>query len=347
MSLSVRIQKRLGDFLLQADFTAGDEPLALLGASGCGKSVTLRCIAGILRPDEGVITLDGHTLFDSAAHIDLPPQKRNVGYLFQQYALFPNMTVRQNITAAVVDRRRRKAVTEEQLRRFRLEDVAEQKPRQLSGGQQQRAALARILASSPGAILLDEPFSALDSYLKYQLELELQDTLSQFAGPVIWVTHDRGEARRSCRRVCVMDQGATQGVTAMEDLFRRPATWAAARLSGCENFTQAHPEDCSVRLPAWGVTLTCGAPIPADIRWAGIRAAALHPASAGEENAFPCTVVRTVEDVEETILLLRPTGATADTVPLRMALSHSAPFPDPSSASLYVAAAPEDILLLR
>ena len=213
MSLTVRIRKQMGDFSLEADFTAQQETLGLLGASGCGKSVTLKCIAGILRPDEGLIQLDGQTLYDSAAGICLPPQKRGVGYLFQSYALFPNMTVRQNIAAAVTDRRLRRSETEEKLRQFRLEEIAELKPPQLSGGQQQRTALARILASRPHAILLDEPFSALDSYLKYQLELELTEMLEQFPGPILYVTHDQGEVFRSCRRVCVMDQGKTQGGT--------------------------------------------------------------------------------------------------------------------------------------
>ena len=131
----------------------------------CGKSVTLKCIAGILTPDEGHIELDGVTLYDSAARINLPPQRRQVGYLFQQYALFPNMTVRQNIAAAVRDKARRKSEVAEKLHQFQLEAVADQKPGQLSGGQQQRCALARILVSEPRAILLDEPFSALDSYL--------------------------------------------------------------------------------------------------------------------------------------------------------------------------------------
>ena len=162
MSLCVEIQKRLGDFQLDVQFEAHQEPLALLGASGCGKSVTLRCIAGILTPDTGKIVLDGAVLYDSTAHINLPPQRRNVGYLFQQYALFPNMTVRQNIAAAVRNRGRRAAEVTEKLRRFRLEEVADRRPAQLSGGQQQRTALARILASEPGMILLDEPFSALD-----------------------------------------------------------------------------------------------------------------------------------------------------------------------------------------
>ena len=207
MALSVDIRKKMGDFQLEVRFEAADERLALLGASGCGKSVTLRCVAGILTPDEGKIVLDSVTLFDSAARINLPPQKRQVGYLFQQYALFPNMTVRQNIAAAVRDKLRRKAVTEEKLRQFRLEEVADKRPGQISGGQQQRTALARILASEPKVILLDEPFSALDSYLKYQLEVELAETLEQFPGTILWVSHDRHEVFRNCRRVCVLDQG--------------------------------------------------------------------------------------------------------------------------------------------
>ena len=162
MSLRVDISKRFGPFLLQAQFDAGKQRLALLGASACGKSVTLKCIA-IIKPDEGHIELDGRVLYDSAGRINLPPQQRNVGYLFQQYALFPNMTVRQNIAVAVRERKQRKAVTEDLLRRFQLQDAAQKRPRQLSGGQQQRTALARILASQPRAILLDEPFSALDS----------------------------------------------------------------------------------------------------------------------------------------------------------------------------------------
>lgn len=216
MALLVDIRKQLGNFQLDVRFEAENERLALLGASGCGKSVTLRCIAGILTPDEGRIVLDGTVLYDSASRIDLPPQKRQVGYLFQQYALFPNMTVRQNIAAAVRERTRRQAVTAEKLRQFRLEDAAEKKPWQLSGGQQQRTALARILASGPKAILLDEPFSALDSYLKYQLELELTEMLEQFPGTVLWVSHDRGEVFRSCQRVCVLDRGVSQPVQTLD-----------------------------------------------------------------------------------------------------------------------------------
>ena len=135
--------------------------------------MTLKCIAGIEKPDKGKIVLDGVTLFDSEQHINLPPQKRRVGYLFQQYALFPSMTAEQNILCALTcsSREDRKEKFAALLRTFRLEGLEKKLPAQLSGGQQQRVALARILASEPQAILLDEPFSALDSYLKWELEL--------------------------------------------------------------------------------------------------------------------------------------------------------------------------------
>ena len=181
MALSVQIEKRLGSFCLSAAFTAEPrEILALLGPSGCGKSMTLKCIAGIEKPDQGRIVLDGRVLFDKAARINLPPQERGIGYLFQQYALFPHMTVAQNIQAGA--RRQKKALRQpalqELLALLRLEGLENRRPAQLSGGQQQRVALARILASRPAAILLDEPFAALDSFLKWQLEQEIARVLT-------------------------------------------------------------------------------------------------------------------------------------------------------------------------
>lgn len=320
MALSVNIRKKLGSFQLEVQFEAEQgTPLALLGASGCGKSVTLRCIAGILKPDEGRITLDGVVLYDSAAGIDLPPQQRRVGYLFQQYALFPNMTVRQNIAAAVPNRRERSVQTAELLRRFHLEEVASQRPWQLSGGQQQRCALARILASTPRVILLDEPFSALDSYLKCQLEWELAEMLSTFSGPVVWVSHDRGEVLRNCPEVCVMDRGQAQITQAMKELMAHPGSEAAARLSGCENFVDAMGHGNTVTLRDWGVTLNCTAPVPDTVCRIGIRARNLHPAEEQTMNAISCRVVRVVEDTDALTVLLRPDGAAPDLPPVRMA----------------------------
>ena len=320
MALSVNIRKKLGTFQLEVQFEAEQgTPLALLGASGCGKSVTLRCIAGILKPDEGRITLDGVVLYDSAAGIDLPPQQRRVGYLFQQYALFPNMTVRQNIAAAVRDRKARAGVAAEKLRQFQLESVADLRPGQLSGGQQQRCALARILASAPRVILLDEPFSALDSYLKCQLEWELAEMLSTFSGPVVWVSHDRGEVLRNCPEVCVMDRGQAQITQAMKELMAHPGSEAAARLSGCENFVDAMGHGNTVTLRDWGVTLNCTAPVPDTVCRIGIRARNLHPAEEQTMNAISCRVVRVVEDTDALTVLLRPDGAAPDLPPVRMA----------------------------
>lgn len=346
MALSLKIQKQLGDFRLTVQFEAGDETLALLGASGCGKSVTLRCIAGIMTPDEGKIVLDGVTLYDSAAGINLPPQRRRVGYLFQQYALFPNMTVRQNIAAVIRDRSAKESRTRELLRRFRLEEVAALRPGQLSGGQQQRTALARILAAEPRAILLDEPLSALDSFLRQQLELELAETLGSFSGTVLWVSHDRGEAFRNCRRVCVLDDGRSQEVRTLEELFRSPDTEAAARLSGCENFLDVLPAGETVSVPAWGVTLACRRPVPAELRRIGIRARHVLPAGAGAENALPCRVLRVVEDVFSTVVLLELQGAGGGAPPLRMELDRTAR-KSPVGAYLTVSVQPEHILFLR
>ena len=347
MALSVDIRKKLGNFDLNVQFEARQEHLALLGASGCGKSVTLRCIAGILTPDEGKILLDGVTLFDSAARINLPPQKRQVGYLFQQYALFPNMSVRQNIAAAVREASRRKTVTDEKLRQFRLEEVADQKPAQLSGGQQQRTALARILASEPKVILLDEPFSALDSYLQYQLEVELAETLEQFPGTIIWVSHDRGEVFRNCKRVCVLDHGQSQGTYTLRELFHQPVTEAAARLSGCKNYTDAVPRDGAVFLPEWNLTLRCDKPFPEDFRRIGIRAHHVVISDTESQNTFSCSVLRVIQDVFTTIVLLRPDGSSPDAPPLRMELSRNDWYSVPDKTHVTVSVQPRDILLLK
>ena len=307
MSLIVDIEKKLGSFILRAKFETGHGTMALLGASGCGKSVTLKCIAGIMTPDRGRIVLDGITLFDSDQHIDLTPQQRQVGYLFQQYALFPNMTVAQNIQCGIRtgSRTEKQQLTARQLRRFRLEGLERKYPSQLSGGQQQRVALARILASEPKAILLDEPFTALDSFLKWNLELELSDLLSDFDGPILWVSHDLGECCRNCHTVCVMENGASGAVTDMESLVRRPATQSAARLTGCRNFLSARSCEGGVRLDGWDITLplstgdgTCTVAIPDSAVSLGA-------------GPYRAQVFRTILDLNEASVLLRPTWDAA------------------------------------
>ena len=349
MALEVQVEKTYGDFHLNAEFQAEDEPLALLGPSGCGKSLTLKCIAGIERPDQGRIVLDGRVLFDSEKHIDLPPQKRQVGYLFQQYALFPHMTVAENIAAGCrrLERAERKSRVAELVAMLHLEGLEGLRPRQLSGGQQQRTALARILASEPRAILLDEPFAALDSHLKWQLEPELKDVLDAFGGVPLWVTHDRGEAYRNCPRVCVMETGCTAPVRDMGALMADPRTVGAARLSGCRNCMKAEKGEAAgcVRLPEWGVILRCAAPWRENVTALGIREEQVRPAEPGEENAVECALVRLVEDVSMTTALLRPLDAGPGAPPLRMAMEKGTILT--VGETLRVVLPPEDLMLLE
>ena len=326
MALRVDIRKRLGSFSLDVAFTARDgEVTGLLGASGCGKSLTLKCVAGIERPDEGRIELDGRVLFDSAARIDLPPQKRQVGYLFQSYALFPNMTVEQNIAAGVRDRSARAQTTARLIRALWLEGQEKKYPRQLSGGQQQRAALARILANAPRALLLDEPFSALDSYLKWQVELELMDLLDQFPGPVAFVTHSRDEVRRLCQQVCVLDQGRSQPMQPVEELFEAPRTLSACLLSGCKNISRARPlPGGRVEALDWGVELEVSVPLPERLSHVGIRAHFLRPVDGPGPNRLPCTVERVVDEMFSTVVMMTTPGGCQGFSRLRMELDKAA-----------------------
>ena len=349
MALTVEIEKNYGSFHLNVFFETGREVLALLGASGCGKSLTFKCIAGIEKPDRGRIVLDGRVLYDSEKRICLPPQRRRVGYLFQQYALFPNMTVEQNLAAGIRLRRgpTRKRRVRELVERFHLEDTLGKLPRQLSGGQQQRVALGRILASEPEVILLDEPFSALDSYLKWQLEMELKELLSLFHGTVLWVSHDRGEAYRNCGRVCVLEEGRSLPVTDMETLMAAPATCSAARLAGYQNLTPVRPGGAPglLSLPEWGCALRCAQPWREGVTHIGLRAEAIRPAREGErENCLACDVVSVTEDVAARVLVLRPVDAPPGATPLRMERPKGEPLP---AGGLPVHIPPESIALLE
>lgn len=218
MELQVHIKKAIGAFRLEADLTTDKGLLSLLGPSGCGKTLTLKCIAGIERPDEGRIYLGDRVLFDSEKRIDLPPQKRRVGYMFQDYALFPHMTVRQNILAGM-GRRPDPSLADPYLERFRISDLSERLPRELSGGQKQRTAMARIAAQDPDVILLDEPFSALDTMLKWELEKEMLQMLSEEKKPVVFVSHDLDEVWRMGGDVCLMKEGQTGAILSTEQFF--------------------------------------------------------------------------------------------------------------------------------
>lgn len=273
MALEVSIRKKLNRFTLDVNFETGEGVFALLGASGCGKSMTLKCIAGIERPDEGRIVLDGRVLFDSKKRIDLKPQKRRVGYMFQDYALFPNMTVKENVMTGM----KPKSDPLPCLERFRIHELADAYPAQLSGGQKQRVAMARLIAQDPDVILLDEPFSALDSYLKWQLEQEMHETLSGIGKPVLFVSHDRDEVYHLSQTVCCIDEGRSQKPQRMRDFFENPGTRTAAILSGCKNVTPAQAVTArELCLPEWGIRIRMRRDIPEGIAYAGIRAHAFR-----------------------------------------------------------------------
>ena len=382
MSLSVDIRKRLGDFSLDVSFKAENpaETLALLGASGCGKSMALKCVAGVERPDEGRIVLNGRVLYDSAARVNVPAQRRRVGYLFQSYALFPAMTVLDNVLVGArgATRAERLAMAARQIRAFRLEGLEGRRPAELSGGQQQRCALARIMASEPELLLLDEPFSALDGYLRWQLELELADTLRAFPGGVVFVTHSRDEVYRMCDRVCVLTDGRGGRTVPTSELFDAPATLAEALISGCKNVSPAVPVgpetlDCA----DWGVRLACGRAV-AGCAHAGIRAHFLRIVEAdgrpvdtigdvvtgfgsargqGEqcaasrsrvvarsraENRIPCTVARVIDNVFSTIVMCATPGGAC----LRVELGKDAWAALGCPARVTLQVAPSDVMPL-
>ncbi len=206
MPLQVQIAKSLADFSLDVSFASDSGPLAILGSSGAGKSMLLRCIAGLDRPDRGKIVLNGRTLLDTGKGIQIPARERRVGMLFQHYALFPHRTLGENIAFGI-----RHLPPEEQTRRVaellgrtRIAGLDHRYPREVSGGEQQRAALARALAIEPEALLLDEPLSALDTHLRSQMEAQLQETFAAFPRPALLVTHNIEEAYRLGEQLLVL-----------------------------------------------------------------------------------------------------------------------------------------------
>jgi molybdate transport system ATP-binding protein len=209
MSLSVSIRKDLGAFRLDAEWSMGNELVVLFGRSGAGKSVTLQMIAGLVRPDAGRIELNGRALFETASGTDRPPQERSFGYVFQDLALFPHMTVRENILfgAHAIPTPQREQRAGEMIERFLLSGLERKKPREISGGQQQRVALARALIRRPDALLLDEPFSALDAPLRIEMQEFLKQVRREFPIPVVLVTHDLAEALILADRLVIYDRG--------------------------------------------------------------------------------------------------------------------------------------------
>ena len=308
MSLEVCIKKTFGSYSLDVDFKAEDEVFGLLGASGCGKSLTMRSIAGIETPDEGRIVVNGQVFFDSAAGINLKPQERKTALLFQNYMLFPNLTVEDNVAAGIpkgTPKSERDAIVVGELRRFDVEAFAKRYPAQLSGGQQQRVALARMLAARPGILMLDEPFSALDSHLKSVLEQNLSGLFEVFDGTILYVSHDIDEAVRFCDTIAVMENGNIMEVDKGRELIENPKSLAGIKLSGCKNAPDAeYVDDHTVYCPQWGVELHTDQTVPRDVKAIGLRAFNLVLVDGPGDDVFRMRVDRVSDSRFDRMALL-------------------------------------------
>lgn len=310
IGLFVDIKEQLNGFSLDVSFRSNEHALGLLGASGSGKSMTLRCIAGIDTPTQGRIVLNGRVLFDSEHRINIPSRDRKIGFLFQNYALFPHLTVSQNIAFGFPKKTSPLSVkqqVESQLVGMQLEGLANRYPHELSGGQQQRVALARALAIQPEALLLDEPFSALDTHLRAQLEKQLISTLASYQGVTLFVTHNLEEAYRVCQDLLVLERGHAIASGSKYDIFERPGTFRVAQLTGCKNFSRAAVK-ASQQVDAidWGCTLQVIEPIPNPLSSVGIRAHQIaFTNQPNQENTFPCWLVQAIETPHRMTLYLK------------------------------------------
>ncbi|OUL36955.1 molybdenum ABC transporter permease subunit [Nostoc sp. T09] len=310
VGLFVDIEKRLPSFHLKVAFNTDRQPLGLLGGSGAGKSMILRCIAGIETPTRGRIVLNGRVLFDSEQGINLPSRDRRIGFLVQNYALFPHMTVAENIAFGVpkgLSNGSIRVQVEDQLLAMQLQGLSERYPHQLSGGQQQRVALARALASQPEALLLDEPFSALDTHLRSQLEQQMTETLANYQGVTLFVTHNMEEAYRICPNLLVLEHGRAVQHDSKYDIFEHPVTVSVAQITGCKNFSRAVLLQASqIEAIDWGCSLQVLEPIPEELSHVGIRAHQItFTKDSNQENTFPCWLVRTSETPHRMTLFLK------------------------------------------
>ena len=319
MSLLIDIEKHLPTFDLKVKVNQDKGVLGFLGASGSGKSLTLKTIAGLDKPTKGKIIVDGTEFYNSDKKINLSPQKRQVGFLFQNYALFPNMTVSENIQIGLGNLKgnEKSKLCKEYIERLDLGGLEKHYPWQLSGGQQQRVALARALVISPKILLLDEPFSALDHHLRHSMEKELMSILKDYNGNVIFVTHDIEEAFRVCDNIIVFDKGTALNNRNKLELFNSPKSYADAKLTGCKNISPAKATSPNkVYAESWGYEYTVNSSLDADISYVGIRAHHIELSTSDDEvNSYPFIVENIIENpFDYTIYIKNPNLKTGDLI---------------------------------
>ncbi|MFM7441342.1 MAG: molybdate ABC transporter permease subunit [Snowella sp.] len=313
----VDIQKNYGDFSLNINLEVHNKPLGLLGVSGSGKSLTLRCIAGLEVPDRGFISINNQIWFDARHKINIPSYQRRVGFVFQNYALFPHLTVRQNITFGVQNLPLIEQIEQVdfQLQQMQLQDWEDYYPVQLSGGQQQRVALARALVMNPEILLLDEPFSALDTQLRSQMEKNLIEVLALYDGVTVMVSHNLEELYRICQDLLVISEGQVLASGHKQKIFHSPTSYEIARLTGCKNFSSvAIISPYSVQALDWDCTLILENAIASKVKYVGIRAHQLtfeeleilrDDYQPKDINIFPCWLAQSSETPHRITLYIK------------------------------------------
>lgn len=273
--LKVKFEKKIPNFNISVDFNQDKGMLGILGSSGSGKSMTLKSIAGLERPTSGFIELDDCTFYNSEKNVCLKPQKRNIGYVFQNYALMPHMNIIDNIQLGISKSKNNREVNTmctEYIERFSLNGLGKKYPWQLSGGQQQRVALARALITKPSILLLDEPFSALDYHLRLNMQKEVKSLLNSYNGYVLFVTHDIEEAYRLCDNILVFENGSNFEKKSRNELFNNPSNLTEAKITGCKNISRIEILNSNtVYAKDWDIKLYINA-VKNNISYIGIRA---------------------------------------------------------------------------
>lgn len=307
--LLINITKQLSDFELKVNIDHDQTPLGILGASGSGKSMTLKCLMGLETPDQGRIVLNGRVLFDSEKNINLPCHQRRLGIVFQNYALFPHLTVAQNLGFALQDlpKTERCQRIHNLLKLVELSSLENRYPYQLSGGQQQRVALARALAIQPEALLFDEALSALDTYLRSQIEQTLRDILSLYQSVSLFITHKLEEAYRICDYLVVLNEGQIVQQGSKQDIFERPSSYIVAKVTECKNFSRAHSINTdTIKAQDWDCELKVLEKIPSDLTYVGIRAHHLEFSdNLQNQNTFFCWLTSISETPHRVTLYLK------------------------------------------
>jgi len=327
--LQIRVRKQFTDaqqasFSIDLDVSVPAGITILFGASGAGKTTLLDCIAGLQTPDGGIVAVGGRNLFDSAAAVDVPPNRRHVGYLFQTLALFPHMSVRRNVKygLAALDRRERDQRVGDLLEAFHIAALDRRRPGEISGGERQRVALARTLVTRPRVLLLDEPLTALDAVTKARIIDDLRAWNHRSRIPILYVTHDREEAYALGERMLVMEAGRIVAQGLPQDVLRRPQLESVAQLAGFENLfectvVERHPDlgtmtcciaGSQVALEVPLTRLNAAQPVRVGIRAGDILIATSQPQGLSARNVIAGTVT-SLEQRDVMVVALVDCGA--------------------------------------